>query len=75
MPTTDTILFHQFAAALNRELATLGSTLRVAGDVVPPRGTMMLQDAGGRDLGPIPDHVDAETIRAFEAMILSRQRA
>ncbi|MGN6620306.1 MAG: hypothetical protein ACTHKR_04485 [Sphingomonas sp.] len=75
MATTDTVLFHRFAETLNRELTTLGSTLRVACDVVPPSGTMMLQDAGGHDLGSIPDRVDAETIRAFEAMILSRRRA
>lgn len=72
MATIDTILFEQFADALNRELAAIGATLRVAQAEPGERGTMMLQDASGRVLGPIPEHVDAPTIKAFEAIIAAR---
>ncbi|MBY8829174.1 hypothetical protein [Hephaestia mangrovi] len=75
MTTADTILFEQFADALNRELAASGATLRVARRAARSRDWMILQDADGHDLGPIPDHADAATITAFEAMILSRKRA
>lgn len=69
MAAVDTILFEQFADALNRELCAIGTTLRVARVSSSLRGTMMLQDASGRPLGPVPDHVDAATIKAIEAII------
>jgi len=69
MATVDTILFEQFVDALNRELCAIGTTLRVMRGKPDSRGTMMLQDASGRPLGLVPDHVDAATIKAIEAII------
>jgi hypothetical protein len=69
MATIDTILFEQFVDAVNCELAAIGVTLRVTRAEPGKCGTMMLQDADGRMLGPVPDHVDAPTIKAFEAII------
>lgn len=71
MATVDTILFEQFADALNRELAAIGASLRVMRDKPDVPGTMTLQDADGHPLGSMPDHVDAAAIKAFEAIISS----
>lgn len=69
MATVDTILLKQFTDALNRELCAAGSMLRVSRAPSAQRGMMMLHDASGQPLGPLPDHVDAATIRAIEAII------
>lgn len=67
--TIDTILFEQFADALNGELAAIGTTLRVSRAQPDIPGTMMVQDASGRPVGPMPDHADATTVLALEAML------
>lgn len=69
MTTTDTILFEQFAIALNTELARQGCGLKV--ELAPPKAdnAMVLLSVDGRRLGLLPDHVDAETIRSFEVII------
>ena len=72
MATIDTILFEDFADALNRELSAIGATVRVRREGPGACGTMVLQAADGRSLGSLPDHADAPTIKAFEAIMSAR---
>lgn len=72
MTAIDTILFEQFADALNRELVAIGATLRVAPRAPAVCGSILLHDAGGHPVGALPDHVDAATIKALEAIINAR---
>lgn len=60
-------LFTLFCEALNAEIAALGGSLRVRGG--RSDDMVMLLDAAGRELGALPDHVDAVTIAAFEPII------
>ena len=67
-------LFDQFCAALNGELTTLGCQIRVMPRPSPPR-YMMLVDIGDKELGWVPDHIDAASIMAFDEILQCDRRA
>ena len=62
-------LTSQFCVALNAELAALGCKLHISDCDLGPGDTMLLLSADGRELGWVPDHVDAPVIAAFERIL------
>lgn len=74
MATIDITLFEQFVASLNGELRMVGATLRVSHVAPSARGMVILENASGRALGPVPDNVDAQTILAIELLLDAARR-
>lgn len=68
MAAATEVLFAQFAAALNQELAACGATFRVDHRRPETAGMLQLCDRDGRAIGMLPDHADAAIILAVERL-------
>ena len=58
-----------FAAALNADLAALGCKLRIAAAPAAADAVLVV-DAQGRELGWVPEHIDASILAAFETILV-----